>query len=65
MDAVNEKYSSMTDEEMDLLIFKYGLRFRTASQFNDMDDHLRKWIFRLMEHSFERGKSGDESRNQF
>lgn len=51
------KFSNLSEEEMDTLTRKYGLRFRTATEFGGFDDRTRKWIMRLMEIAYEKGKA--------
>lgn len=47
----------VTDDEMALLQTKYGLRFRTASEFGAFDARTKKWILLMMNVAYEKGNS--------
>lgn len=43
---------------MKILTEKYGLRYRTATEFINFDDITKQFIMRLMEIAYEKGKTG-------
>lgn len=55
---VIQKDFHVTDEEMDVLIKKYGLRYRTATEFGAFDERTKKWIMKMMELAYVKGKTG-------
>jgi hypothetical protein len=46
-----------THEEIEILMRKYGLRYRTATEFGAFDERTRKWLMRMMELAYKKGKS--------
>lgn len=55
---VIQKDYHVTDEEMDILMKKYGLRYRTATEFGAFDERTKKWILKMMELAYVKGKTG-------
>jgi hypothetical protein len=53
---ISKEHSPLTKEEINILMCKYGLRYRTATEFYAFDDHTRKWIMRMMELAYEKGR---------
>ena len=47
----------VTEEEMTLLTGTYKLRFRTATEFGAFDNHIKRWILKMMETAYKAGQN--------
>lgn len=50
----------VTDTEMTMLMKKYKLRYRTATEFGSFDNHTKRWILQMMKQAYEAGQKERE-----
>lgn len=52
-----QKFKEESERDMDILMTRYHIRYRTATEVVDLEPRLRTWFMKLLEMAYDAGKS--------